>query len=317
MKLKNKLVPIIGLVSASSFIPAVLTLSSCSEVLAQGTWDVKNGGLDQYDKNINRPNIKAEDTPSGEGLDWRKATDLYFDAVEKDHNIFVNDVLYSLSHNMREFAYNFSYEETWIKKEVIYDVFGMGIYNYKCTNVTVKLYKWDTVTHRISFDIDMKVESQNPEFIASGWCKFRWHNHPAALAHEDVYWTDQQEIYPEGGWTLCPEAFARYWYGELGSIAEVVDPRYPMGGGASHLIMTAYDDWYMQVDEHYDLPFGRRTAPDQTFDNHCVYNNAFLKALTTSVSDDPEAFAQVKYWFAFHYINAIHYMDDVAASAHL
>ena len=316
MKIKNKLLPIVGLACTASFIPSVCALSSCAneKIIAQGTWDVKNGGLDQYDENIKRPVIKKEDTPSKEGLDWREATDLYFNDVDRDYNIFINDVLYTVSHNMREFMYNFSYYATKQTKP-IKDVFGMAVYMFKCTNVTVKLYKWDTVTHRISFDIDMKVESQNPEFNASGWCKFKWHNHPAALGHENRY-ALRDQVYPDevGGWTLCPEAFAASWYGELWPIGEVVDPRYPMGNGFSHLIMTVYDDWYMEVEEHYDLPFGRRTNPDQTLDNHCVFNNAFLKKMSTSTCDDPEIFAQFKYWFTFHYINGIHYMDDVANS---
>lgn len=289
MKKIKKILPIVGVAGAlSCTIPC---FTSCSKkTLAELEWDVTKQGINAY---ANRE--------FGTGYRFQKyedATDFYFNEVANDYSIFTYDVINTLTHNMREWAYNFIGGG---------DPFGLLQYEMKCTWAKVTLRKWDTKTHRISFDIEAKVA--NEDNSATGECKFSWVNHPIALTslspYDLGYWsTVSYEEYDElNAWRIMPVGFAEYVHSEDPQ-AEVVDPLYPMGVGGGHMLMCLVDDWEMIVDETYHLP------GNNTFRLYDYYNPTWLKTYTTAIADDPEIFGQVKYFFTFMLVNTITYMKD-------
>ncbi len=296
MKKINKIIPILAIASvATTTIPS---LSSCNQnkVLQELDWDVETQGIDAYNGRESAP-------PLGFAT-YSDATQWYFDEVSKDYSIFTYDMINMLTHNLHEWAYNFRVSDS--------DPYGLNAYEMKCTHANVKLYKWDTVSHRISFDLEVSVA--NADKTATGHCKFSWINQPAAITPMTEFDIDHpaSESYPhvihdvydrETYWRLMPEGYAASLHATIHG--EVVDPYYPGGTGKGHAVMCQYHDWKMLLDETYDLPDDRHVK------FNVEYTPTWYEQFTSKSFDDPENFVYLKYYMTVFYMNSLTYVRRI------
>ncbi|XQP55507.1 MAG: hypothetical protein ACOQNY_01725 [Mycoplasmoidaceae bacterium] len=299
MKKLYKLIPLTG-VACSALIP-IASLTSCKKesILTELDWDVQTQGVDAYD---GRPTADEYTF-----LTYKEATQWYFDEVAKDYSIFAYDIIHMLTHNLHEWAYNFLTSAG--------NPYGLDIYEMKCTHANVKLYKWDTVSHRISFDMEVLVS--NEDGTATGECKFSWINHPAAISRmnpDEGKRSDEtdQEWYPlcihdsyhnSTPWRLMPEGCAHYLHTHI--LGELVDPYYPGGSGCGHVEMSMVDDWEMILDETYHLP----NDTERKF--YIDYTPSWYSQFTSTCFDDPEVFNYVKYIMTTFYMNSPTYVHRI------
>lgn len=321
----NKLLQ--GVLLPSVVISPFIGLTACSETpICTLSWKEADGAF-KYDSSIK---LVPE-----QQMAWDAATQKYFDDVSKNYKIFTNDMLKLIVDGNHAFACNERIGSTHKYLNDFNDVAddqpedSIKRSSYKITEASVRLYKWDTKTWRVTFEIEASFAAKDPsKFDGTGHAKFRVNNHPYCiyrgkkvdgqewpryanyddcLGVEDEEKPDVPGIKRESNWAFMPLSTAVF-YETAPWRGEIIDPRFGFGIGCQLMFMAEIGDWSMVLDESYDVPSKNLHA------HYAMnYDQFSYKAAPSDIYDDAESFAYWKYLCNVYFFDLTNYFRNVKA----